>query len=305
MLRAIGRKHLLTLTAWTLIAIATVPITAGCQNSEQKSASQDVLTVTDDYGRTVTTPAHPRRVVSTSPAVTEIIFAIGGGGQLVGRTDYCHYPTEAERIESIGGISNLNIEKVLSLQPDVVISGSMIPKKVTAQLEKLGVPTVCVIEKKHFEGLYENIQRIGLLIGKKGTADSLAAKLKETLEATRQKATSEEKWPSLYYVVGYGTGGDYTAGGDSYINDIIRLAGYRNIAEKVRGWSFSTEALMSADPDYILIRREDSASFAQKAPYNRLTAVKKGRIIGIESGMIDVQVPRNIVAIEEMAAARQ
>ena len=66
-------------------------------------------------------------------------------GQLVGRTDYCIYPPEAQSVPSIGGISNLNVEKIVSLNPDLVISGSMIPQKSSLQLEQMGVPIVCVI----------------------------------------------------------------------------------------------------------------------------------------------------------------
>ena len=69
------------------------------------------------------------------------------------------------------------------------------------------------------------------------------------------------------------------------------------MAEDITGWSISLETLMDADPDYIIIRREDSAAFCRMSPYNRLTAVKKGKVIAMESGMIDLQVPRNIDAI--------
>jgi hypothetical protein len=102
---------------------------------------------------------------------------------------------------------------------------------------------------------------------------------------------------SVYYVVGFGPSGNFTAGGNSFINEIISIAGGRNVAADITGWSYSLEALMQADPDYIMIRREDSATFCTTPPYNRLTAIKKNQIIAIESGTIDLQVPRNIDAI--------
>ena len=103
-------------------------------------------------------------------------------------------------------------------------------------------------------------------------------------------------------MVGFGPSGNFTAGGDSFINDIIKMAGGHNIAEDVSGWSYSLESLMAQDPDYIVIRREDSATFCNTAPYNRLQAVKKGHVIGIESGLIDLQVPRNTEAIQFLFA---
>ncbi len=75
------------------------------------------------------------------------------------------------------------------------------------------------------------------------------------------------------------------------------MAGGRNIAADITGWSYSLEALMQADPDYVMIRREDSAAFCTTPPYNKLSAIKKGHVIAIESGTIDLQVPRNIDAI--------
>ncbi len=287
-----GRRRPHSISLWFLFISL---LFAACGESNTQSSSSTQL-YTDDYNRTVQVPTQPKRIVSTSPAVTEIIFALGGQDLLVGRTDFCSYPPEALEIESIGGISNLNVEKIVSLDPDLVISGSMIPKKSTDQLEKMGVATVHVIEKKKFDGLYENISKIGQLIGRTAQADSLNALMRECVNAL--EPLTQSHIPTLYYVVGFGASGNFTAGGDSFINDIIRMAGGKNIAEDIEGWSYSLEALFEADPDYIVIRREDSAAFCQMQPYNRLTAVKQHRVIGISSGLIDLQVPRNIEAVE-------
>lgn len=276
-------------------------VMVGCNNpSASVKDEQQTVTYTDDYGTTVDIPLHPSRIVSTSPAVTEIIYALGGSHLLVGRTDFCSYPPEVADVESIGGISNLNIEKIMSLSPDLVISGSMIPKKSTVQMGKMGVPTVCIIEQKRYDGLYDNISKIGKLIGRTAAADSLNDLLRAQLSDLDLQTNAQPK--SVYYVVGFGPSGNFTAGGDSFINDIIKMAGGRNIAEDVSGWSYSLESLMSQDPDYIVIRREDSATFCKTTPYNRLQAVKKGHVIGIESGLIDLQVPRNTEAIQFLFA---
>ncbi|MBQ8703869.1 MAG: ABC transporter substrate-binding protein [Bacteroidales bacterium] len=271
---------------------------AACGGAPRQEAATD--TVTDDYGRTVVVPASPTRVVSLSPAVTEIMFALGADDILVGRTDFCEFPPEAAGIPSIGGISNLNIEKILSLNPDLVISGSMVGKKVTDQMDQMGTPMVCVVEKPRFDALYDNISAIGRLVGKEREADSLVESLKrkvESLLTDTSPSTFNSQPASCYYVVGYGPGGNFTAGGNTFINDIIRMAGGRNIAEEVEGWSYSLEALVKEDPDYIIVRREDSAAFVGMKPYNTLRAVREGHVIGIVSGTLDLQVPRNIDAI--------
>ncbi|MBR5092643.1 MAG: ABC transporter substrate-binding protein [Bacteroidales bacterium] len=303
-------KRIVIIAAVLAIFIVAVAFIVGAMMNITASTKRHEasVSVTDDYGRTVAVPSHPTRVVSLSPAVTEIIYALGAEELLVGRTDFCVYPPEAEAIPSIGGISNLNIEKILSLNPDLVISGSMVGKKVTDQMDAMGTPVVCVIEKPRFEALYDNITAIGHLVGKEHEADSLNKVLSCELLAlseadaiaTRQPLkthSSQLTAPTCYYVVGFGAGGNFTAGGNTFINDIIRMAGGRNIAEGVEGWSYSLEALMKEDPDYIIVRREDSAAFCGMKPYNRLRAVREGHVIGIESGTLDLQVPRNIDAI--------
>ncbi len=300
------RKIRFTVYSLRFTMLAFVLLLAAC--GQQSRQAQTTDTVVDDYGRKVVVPTQPQRVVSLSPAVTEILFALGAQDLLVGRTDFCVYPDAALDLPSIGGISNLNIESILSLNPDLVISGSMVGKKVTDQMDQMGVPMVCVIEKPKFEALFDNITAIGKLVNKEHEADSLnnclnalmhdcLSEFAQSDTQTIKQSSNQAIRPSVYYVVGFGAGGNFTAGGNTFINDIIRMAGGRNIAEGIEGWSYSLEALMKENPDYIIVRREDSAAFCDMKPYNRLSAVKSGHVIGIVSGTLDLQVPRNIDAI--------
>lgn len=281
--------------AFVVLLVGTL---VGCHRNAAAPEAES-YEYTDDYGCTVSVPTHPQRIVSLSPAVTEIMFALGADSLLVGRTEFCAYPPEAAAIENIGGISNLNVEKVLSRNPDLIISGSMVPQKVVRQFEEMGVPMVCVIEKPHFDELFANIGKIGGLVGFGRQADSLNAVLKGQIDSLDLNRDGTDG-PSCYYVVGFGSGGNFTAGGNTFINDIITMAGGRNIAADSEGWTFSVEALMDADPDFILIRAEDSARFCQTAPYSRLSAVKQGRLVALEDGILDLQVPRNIEVLRRL-----
>ena len=284
--------------------LALLLLLAACTAKPAPEAA--LAEVTDDYGRTSAVPVRPRRVVSTSPSVTEILFALGADSLLVGRTDFCQYPAEAAAIPSIGGISNLNVERILSLSPDLIISGSMVDRKVTDQITAMGVPMVFVIEKPHFDALYDNILAIGRLVGREREADSLNTLLRQRVSRELNPSASsthdpepstQSAVPKCYYVVGFGPGGNFTAGGNTFIDDIIRLSGGRNIAHDVEGWSYSLEALVQQDPDYIIVRREDSAAFVGIRPYNTLRAVRTGHVVGIESATMDLQIPRNIDAV--------
>ena len=295
---AIMKKILLILGLLTLV---------GCGGAPEEEAS--TFAFIDDYGRDVTVPLEARRIVSVSPAVTEIVYALGAGDRLVGRTDYCNYPEAADTLPSIGGISNLNVEAIIRLKPDLVICGSMVQKKTSDQLAKLGIPMACVTEKKQYDGLYDNIAKIGQLVGCKTQSDSLIGRLRmqlsqiDTMGKYNYGPNEQVPLPTVYYVVGFGKGGDYTAGGNTFINDIIRFAGGRNLAEFVSGWNFSKEKLLEAQPSYILIRQEDAETFCNTPPYNSLMAVRIGHVIPIESGIIDQQVPRNIEAIRLISDA--
>ncbi len=276
----------------------------GLSGCKQGQATQEPQTYvfTDDYDRQVEVPSSPTRIVSVSHSVTEIMFALGAGDLLVGRTDFCTYPPEVEKIPSIGGITNMNIEQILSLSPDLVLSSSMVQQKNVQQLEKMGVPFVSIIEKQQFDGLFGNIEKIGQLIDREEAADSLNQVLHQQLDEVLDSLGEITQPKTAYYVVGFGAGGNFTAGGNTFINDIITMAGGENIAGDVEGWSYSLETLMQKDPEFIIIRTEDSATFCKTQPYNRLTAVKKGNVITIESGKLDIQGPRNIDAIRLLAA---
>lgn len=274
------------------LAICLITAVLYCCSTSVDNTVQECYTYTDDYGAEVSVPVNPKRVVSVSPAVTEIIFALGADSVLVGRTDFCQYPPEALEIESIGGISNLNVEKVISLHPDLVISGSMVPQKAVEQINNAGVPLVCVIEKPSFEGLFSNISAIGKLVGSSETAERLNDSLRGEVENIHLDTNSTV--PTVYYVVGFGKGGNFTAGGNTFINDILKRAGCRNIAENIEGWEYSLESLLMADPDYILIRKEDAETFCHTDPYTKLSAVRNNKIIPLESAYLDLQVPRNI-----------
>ena len=274
-----------------LLLIVFVAVLAFCACTAPVRQEAAVDTVVDSYGRKVAVPTHPRRVVSLSPAVTEIMYAIGAQDLLVGRTDFCVYPPEAESIPTIGGISNMSVERVLSMNPDMVICGSMVNRKNADQIDGMGTPIVCVVEQPSFEGLYDNIAMIGRLVGRQDEANRLNDSLRRAVSSLPATDATPK---SCYYVVGFGPAGNFTAGGNTFINDIIRLAGGRNIAESVTGWNYSMEALMKEDPDYIIVRREDSAAFCSSKPYNQLRAVREGHVIGIVSGMLDLQVPRNV-----------
>lgn len=289
------RQTIKTSIRFGLGIVVIAVMIAGCQYNTSESNTDNYYTYTDDYNRTVKVPNNPKRIVSISPAITEVIYALGADDKLVGRTDFCNYPPQVDSVESIGGISNFSIEKLLALKPDLVLIGSMVNENTVNLITNTGITLVTVREKNHFEALFDNIEKIGLLCGHHDEAINLNDSLRKKVElVTSQIDTSASNKPTVYYVVGYGKGGNFTAGGNTFINDIFEICGLSNIAKDIIGWNYSVEALLEADPDYIIIRKEDLANFINTKPYTYLSAVKQGRVVPIESAYIDLQVPRNV-----------
>jgi iron complex transport system substrate-binding protein len=246
----------------------------------------------------------PKKIVSVSPAITEIIFDLDCGNRLIGRTDFCTYPKEVKNIKSIGGINNSNLEMIISMRPDLVITSSIFTKKMFQTIETSGIPIISFKERNTIDGMYDVIRMLGDILDKKDKANEIIDNSKQRLKEIKEKRENINKakglktLPKIYYVVGFGSSGDFSAGKDTYINEIITLAGGDNIAKNSINWSFSTEELFAKQPDYIFVRKEDSASFVNTHPYKELKAVKNKKVYGIDSEIMDIQTPRSIEAIE-------
>ena len=271
-----------------------------CNKKQKNPQNEDFyIHYTDSYGREIVLTQKPERVVSLSPAITEMIFLIGCEDKLVGITDFCVYPPETESISKVGGIQNFNMESVVLLHPDVVLISSIVTKSNVEKLTSLHIPVIAIKEEENIEGILNTLIFLGKLFDKSSLADSLADGLKEKLNLLQMEDDNQKKL-SIYYVVGFGEAGDYTAPKNSHIHEIITKAGGRNIGENLTGWNISKEFLFQENPDIIFVRGENLKQFITLYPYNELTAVKEGRVYPIESGWIDIVSPRNILAIEKM-----
>lgn len=242
-----------------------------------------------------------KRIVSVSPQVTEILCDLGCMDRLVARTDFCLYPKSVTKVQSIGGITDANVEMIISLRPDIVITSSIFPKKLVTVLEDASLPVVSFKEGSKIEDMYKVMTILGDLTNRQSQADSLINICKKRLAKVSSMCdsiikTEQAKRPKVYYVVGFGAGGDFSAGEDTYINEIFTLAGGDNIAKSAKNWSFNKEELFKNQPDYIFVRKADIEKFKHTSPYSELKAVKANKVFGIDD--LDLQTPRSINAIE-------
>lgn len=294
------------------LIIATLIMAAGCaqtgdENSQKPSkesqkSSVYPLEITDSQGRRVVIDKKPERVVSIAPGITESIFAIGMGDVLVGRTDYCTYPKEAEGIDSIGGMQDPNIEKIVELDPDIVIASAHFKEETLEKLEELGLKVVVLYGEESFEGVYDVIGKLGSILDANTKAKELTEDMKSRVAAVEKKVSGLEK-PSVYYVIGFGEYGDFTAGSDTFISRMLEMAGGTNAASDVKGWKYSLERLVENDPDILICSSEYSPAdqVAAANGYKELSAVKNGSIFTIETDTVEIQGPRQVEGLEELA----
>lgn len=270
----------------------------GCKSPKQ-TESDVFFEWKDSYNRHIALAKAPERIVSISPAITEVMYLVGAQNKLVGISDFCMYPPETAKITKIGGMHNINFEVLLSLHPDVVLIGSMISQKDVDAIEKMGIPVVCIVEEKSMEGMADMMEVIGRITQCEEKASSEASNWRDKIDGIRQEnAQDSTTRKKVYYVVGFGDAGDFTAPKNTHINEIIELAGCENVGKKLSTWNISREVLFEANPDIILIRKEDKEAFCNQYPYTLLPAVKENRVYPIESGWIDIVSPRNIKAVD-------
>ena len=260
------------------------------------------ITIIDSYDNEVVINEMPNRIISVAPSITEIFFALGVEDKLVGRTEYCDYPEEAIKIENIGSLRSPNIEKIVELQPDLIIASTHFEKDVYDKLVELDIKILLLDPKNTFEGVYDNIEKIGQVLNVNDDAKDIVTEIKQRIDVVIDKVEGQTK-PEVYYVVGFGEYGDYTAGGGTFINEMIEMAGGLNVAREINGWKYNIERLVEQDPDLLVVSKYNNTKgeIALANGYSELSAVKEGRVYEIDNNILDRQGPRIAEGIEELA----
>jgi iron complex transport system substrate-binding protein len=255
----------------------------------------------DSLNREIKIPKDVKKVISLGPNITEIIAELDSQ-TLAGRTDYCDYPSWVIDVPSIGKLSSPNIEKIIEIDPDLVVCSALVKREVIETLDKAGITTACLNEASSLEGSYKIVLDMGLLLDKVAQSKAIIATMKKDVEKTR-KAVKDLPQPKVYYVVSFGQWGEYTAGGDTFIGKMINASGGLNIAQDVKGWTYSLESLIDADPDIIIISKyfDSFNNFTTTAPYSELRAVKENHLYEIDNNKFDRQGIRNAEGMMNLA----
>ena len=284
--------------------VVCLALFAGCTPKE-RAAQNAAREITDDAGRRVSLPAKVDRVVSLAPNLTEIVFAVGAGSRLVGRTSYCDYPAEAKAIAEVGDTLHPSLERIIALKPQVVLVSTASQLEVfTNQLQGQNI-AVYVTDPHDLEGVFRSIAQIGEIVGEKDQANLLVQKLRERTNAVEQAVKQKQPVRVFYQVSGEPL---YTAGHDSFVTDLMRRAGGASVTADVPGaWpKYSNESALAARPDAIILPTGGSMGAANATVAEALRqspAALQGHVYKINDDHLARPGPRSVDGLEEMAHA--
>src|SRR6266705_2738181 len=262
---------------------------AACGSGARAPARSGPIAFLDDAGRTVTLAAPARRVVSLSPSFTEILFALGAGDRLVGRTTWCDYPAAALAVPSVGDGLNPNVEAVAARQPDlVVLYRSALDETAAAQLTRLGI-AAALLRQDRLADVARAARVLGRALGDSARGDSLAGAIDTFLATPPPPATTRLAfvvWDNPPIVIGAG----------SYLDELARLAGGSNVFHDLGSASaeVSLETLAARDPDVLVVLADSTTApaFAARREWQTVRAVRRRRFVYLVGSLFGRPSPR-------------
>lgn len=266
------------------------------------------LVMTDGLGRVVTLAQPAQRVVSLAPSNTEILFAVGAGSQVVGRDNFSNYPPEALELPGLGDFMGFSIEQIVALNPDLVLLAEIHPPELVKSLEDAGLTVYYLKNPLTMEEMYSMLVTVGELTGHKTDAQELVTQLSLRVAAVQQKlANIEERKTVFYEIDGTDPSKPWTTGSGTFIDTLLEMAKTENIGRAMGSQygQMSIEALLEADPDFILL---GDANFGvtpeqviARPGWGELTAVKEGRVLPFNDDLASRPGPRLVDGLEELA----
>lgn len=280
---------------------ACSPTTAP-EPEESKAEEGYPLNITDSIAREVIIEEAPEKLVSLSPAVTEILYAIGAEDKLIGVSEYCDYPEAALEKPKMGDFMNPNFEIILESEPDVIFVAAGIQEDFVNRFTELGIKVV-TLDAESVEQVLENIRLAGMITNHNEGADQLLEDLESRIKAVEEKIASTSETPTLFFEVWDDP--LMTAGPGSFIHDLIERTGGKNIANDMseRFGEFSLELLFERDPDIYLLNdhAHTPEDVKTRTGYDQLKAVQNGQVYSIEDDLVTLPGPRIVDGLEQMA----
>lgn len=261
-------------------------------------------TITDVTGRDVEIPETVDRVVVLSAGECEIVYALGAGDLVVGRGEYCNYPAEAQDVTAVQSGAETNVEQIIALEPQVVIMSAMDQtEEQIAALETAGIAVILSTET-NIDGVYASIRVIGEALNCQDAAEETVASMQATFDKLREDAALQSNTPSAYPTVYFEVSpleyGLWTAGSNTFMDEIAQMLGLTNIFSDVDGWAqISEEQVIERNPDYIVTitmyfgeGETPEQEILNRTSWQEMTAIQNGAVYNANSDQISRPGPR-------------
>jgi iron complex transport system substrate-binding protein len=252
----------------------------------------------------------PKRIVSLIPAVTEMIFAMGGGARLVGVSNYDRYPAEVEKLARVGGLLDPNVERVLSLRPDLVVVYNT-QQELKQRLDRASIPYY-TYEHRGLADITATVRAVGARIGSAGAANRVASKMEAELEAIRRSVAGRSR-PKTLLVFGRDPGSLRNidaSGGYGFLHDMLEVAGGDDVFADIRQQAVqaTTEMILTRQPAVIIelrygdsLKNQTSQDLGAWNVLGSVPAVKNHRIYVLTGDEFVVPGPRVVEATRRLA----
>lgn len=265
------------------------------------------VTVIDDVEKEITLTEEPDKIISLAPGNTEILFTLDLDEELVGVDNFSNYPEEVESIEKIGDAFNLNMEKIIELEPDLILTLKGMEEAVK-EFENFGI-AVYTLDANNIENVLEDIEEIGQLTDRVERAEELTSEMQEKIDEIKTLVAdvSDEDKPKVFYMVWNEP--IMSAGKGTFMNDLIELANGINIVatDGLEGWSeYSLEKLIEHDPDVIIAPKSlapTPETITADERFSSIKAVLENRVVIIDDDPVSRIGPRIVEGFLQIAQA--
>jgi len=264
------------------------------------NASAFPVSEKDGTGATITFDAAPSKIVSLSAAHVEVLYAIGAGGQLLAGDKFSDCPKAAAALQHVDSFTP-SVEAITALQPDLVVLAFPNPDLQQA-LSNVGVKSILLSIPESVEGTLDQIRLVGRVTGHADEAEAYAKGMEQRIDEIKGSVAGNEKL-SVYHEV---DNTFFTAGPGSFVDDLYKILGARNIAENADSAfpQLTQEAIIQAAPDVIILADEDAGENAQtvsaRPGWDAIPAVKNKRVYTVDPDIVSRPGPRLITALETL-----
>ena len=302
-------KKFTQILAAGLLIITLVAACAPAASPAPAAATAATITFTDGLQRTIELAQTPQRVVALAPSLTEILFAVGAGSQVVGCDTFANYPETVTNLPDIGGSNgDYNYEAIAALKPDLVLATEINTVDQVDAIEKLGIQVAYLSNPVTLEDTYKLISEVALLTGHTAEADTLNASLQQRVAAVEQKISQAASKPMVFYELdGSDPSKPWTPGPGTFMDQLITLAGGANAGAIMSdAWGqLSLEQLLLQNPCLIIlgdsIYGTKPTDVSARAGWGDIQAVKDGKIYEFNDDLVSRPGPRNVDGLEQLA----